>query len=180
MPSGNTHTTLAISVAALSFGVATYLGYSQQGIAVATGIIVGDLWLSPDLDGAASNAKRRWGILKCIWRIYERFPHRHPCTHWPILADIIRLGYLALVALPFCAGVGMLHDGVQGAVIDTFWAIDQVRGAVMRNQEISLCVFAGLCAATALHGIADAAVSEGKKMVDYVAPKQRRRLKGAA
>ncbi len=173
MPSGNTHTIIAIIGAGVAAGTVLMIFNPpiEQAGAVAAGIIIGDLFLSPDLDGEFSNAKRRWYLLKHIWFAYEKFPHRSPFTHWPVISDIIRIAYLAAVVLIPISIVGGLRDGVQGAILDSFWAMTSAQSLVMENSLISLPLFTGLCLATLLHGTADAIVSEGKKMIDIGEPK---------
>jgi len=180
MPSGNTHTSIATLAA-----VAVFAGGAAAGLyldlgkwtpsvielgAASVGVIIGDLFLSPDLDGAASNAKRRWGPLRFIWRLYEKLPHRSPLSHWPILGDAGRLVYLSAVLAPIPVGTGLARDGLQGAMLDTFWAVDRASAMILAYPRESGAAFAGLCLATFLHGVADWVVSEGKKMVDYEAP----------
>lgn len=184
MPSGNTHTRIAVMAAAavIISGTAAPL-YLDLGkwtpslmelSTAAAGVMTGDLFLSPDLDGAASNCKRRWGPLRFIWRLYEKLPHRSPLSHWPIIGDAGRLLYLGLVLTPVSLGAGLAHDGAQGAILDSFWVINQAQAFILTYPRETGAWFAGLCLATALHGLADMIVSEGKKMVDFDEPVRRK------
>lgn len=179
IPSGNSHSQIAHLAAALSLATVTYLGYPFEALALAVGVVVGDAWLSPDLDSDKCNALRRWGPFKFIWEPYQRLPHRHWASHWPVISDAIRVLYLAVPALLTiflaCLTVSLGRDrGLQRAVLDTFWAVEQVQGFVMAHSDLSQLVFGGFCLATALHSTADAIVSESKKIVDFGEPKKRK------
>lgn len=72
----------------------------------ALGILVGEYWLSPDLDLAPVCTSYRWWPwpLRVWWRLYSRLlSHRSPLSHWPILGTTGRLvfccGPAAVVAV---------------------------------------------------------------------------------
>lgn len=166
MPSGNSHTLINLSAAVIGLSVAAYYGYLEPGIYGAAGLVVSDLFLSPDLDNYYSNAKRRWWILKWIWKPYEGFAHRSPFTHWPILADMIRMAYLATVAAGLLFVYHTIKAGAPEAakcVLDAgLYAYNLIAG----NQTIAFSLFGGQCAATFLHGFADWITKEGEKRED--------------
>lgn len=178
MPSGNTHSLIAGGASILAGGALLYFQEPMDAVILIVSIMVGDLWLSPDLDGAASNAKRRWWILKWIWRFYERLPHRSPLSHWPILADILRLAYLIAMANLAWLTICVIRFGAEGfprAMVDAFARFQWEINFAISHQDQCLIAFGGFCLATALHGAADAIVSESGKMVDYVVPKSKTR-----
>lgn len=133
---------------------------------MSVGIVVGDGFLSPDLDGEYSNSRRRWLFLKWIWIPYSKFKHRSPLTHVPVIADIIRLAYLAIIVLIVTFAGDSIHGGVMHAGLTCFWLLDLGKWLLLTYPVESGCVFSGLVISTALHGSADAIVSEGKKMID--------------
>jgi len=91
-------------VATALLALAAYPVYRHApdvGLALAGGILVGGLLLSPDLDLAHSNPSKRWGILRLLWEPYRLLhPHRGH-SHTYIYGPLSRLAYLALIiALP--------------------------------------------------------------------------------
>lgn len=81
---------LLIGVVSFDFAISFALGY-----------LFGTFLCGPDLD-TKSSLYRRWGALRFVWYPYRKlFPHRSIFTHWFVLGDLIRLGYLALWLFPF-------------------------------------------------------------------------------
>lgn len=166
MPSGNTHTKANLALACAATAAIYYILPKYTSISPRLGvhfvvggaILASDWFLSPDLDGERSNAKRHWWIMRWIWGWYERFPHRHPLTHWPMISDALRLGYLCVMA----AAIWAIYD----FLLRLQQIILLVYGWCMAHPYYAVAIFAGCSAATACHAILDFAVSEGKKMVD--------------
>ena len=72
---------------------------SVAGLISTASVLVGGLWLSPDLD-TRSNALRRWGPLGFVWWPYRRLiPHRSLWSHGPFLGTAVRLGVLLVWGL---------------------------------------------------------------------------------
>ena len=76
---------------------------------VAAGIYAG-LWLSPDLDLAKCNARKRWrdfAWLGWIWWPYAKLiPHRSWASHAPIISTAGRLAYVGGLAFIVALAVG--------------------------------------------------------------------------
>ncbi len=111
-------------------------------LAVIAGIacIVGELWLSPDLDlGEGSRAYRWWGPLRVIWWPYMALvPHRSALSHWPVLGSAGRLLYLG------------------APVLVALWAADvDVAVLVTAHRAEVAAVVAGLEVSVWVHWIAD-------------------------
>ena len=177
LPSGNTHLQICLTGAAIIGGGLYYAGYPVDALTVAGAMIFGETMLSNDLDGYASNAKRRWRRvgLSWIWATWERWPHRHPCTHFPILADALRVLYLASIALAGYFAVRLLLAGFQRAVLDSFAMVSYAGNLVIANQRMVSAAFVGLSIATAIHSTADWITGEADKVVDYVVGKPKRK-----
>jgi uncharacterized metal-binding protein len=75
-----------------------WLGW-MNGAMTAIAVIVGGLWLSPDLD-VRSTALRRWGVLGGIWWPYRRLlRHRSLLSHGPLIGMALRLAWLSALLL---------------------------------------------------------------------------------
>jgi len=121
MPDGRTHRAINILGSAVVFGV-TWLTYGLHfAIITATAYLVGELWLSPDLDHrAGSDAYKRWWILAGIWLPYQAMhAHRRWLSHAPILGTLGRLVYLSW--LVGAALLVMWWIGYRMPDIEPFW-----------------------------------------------------------
>ena len=176
MPSGVRHTQINLALA-LTGGAALAYAYSPAaGCVLAGSAILGDLFGSPDLDQECSDALRRWWYVRWIWRPYSHLRHRSPLSHGPILADAIRLVYLAAVLSVAWLVVGSFWQGPSRAVVNLFWAGDWIAGFLAAHSTLSLAAFGGLVLATTQHCVADWAVSEAKGAIkDWSPPKRKRK-----
>lgn len=127
---GSDHSELVVLTLAGVIGgaIAGIVGVGIHLVGIATaGAIVGDRWLSPDLDYAMSNATRRWWILKFIWYPYRAMiPHRSPLSHWPIIGTAIRLGYLCTPIVIVMWAFGLQEQAAQVG----HWMMDHRAGCV--------------------------------------------------
>lgn len=183
MPCGNTHSQIAFygAVSLVAAGVtAPYFvklgpfqpSYVEIG-AGAIGVILGDLFMSPDLDQAFSNCKRRWWILGGIWHVYEWLPHRSPLSHCPGLSDAGRFIYLALPPALFALGVAIAIEGAQRAILDAFWVMYKAQAAMAPYWRESLALFLGNSFNTFLHVAADIYTKEDSKGIDGPEPRRK-------
>lgn len=62
--------------------------------AMASGVLVGTLWMSPDLDLKQSLPTKRWGPLKFLWRSYAKKMKHRGLSHVIILGNLHRIWYL--------------------------------------------------------------------------------------
>ena len=163
MASGRSHDQ-ATRWLALPFGLlwAPWLGL--VGVAVAAGaVLVGGLWLSPDLD-TRSRATNRWGPLGWLWWPYRRgLSHRSLFSHSPVIGTAGRLIYLALALLlvalvaeglsALAAGSAPLRSGdlAAGAQAGYRWL-----GVLWQQQRpLLLAALLGLEASSWLHLLQD-------------------------
>jgi len=160
LPSGKNHSRINRIAAILGAIIAAYFGYLIPGLYGATGLIISDYLLSPDLDGYRSNAKRRWRKVGLHWIfvIFERFPHRSWFTHGPVLANVVMIAYLLCVA----AAVITLYD----FYLNLVWLGRLLFDFVMKYPHQTGAAFIGYCAMIALHTGADWITGEGEKRED--------------
>jgi uncharacterized metal-binding protein len=96
VPNARDHSLMTI-LGSISVGLTAsmYIGARLAMIGIAAAIL-GDLFLSPDLDnGSGSRAYRMWGPLRFLWYPYMRaLPHRSAVSHWPVIGTAGRLLYL--------------------------------------------------------------------------------------
>lgn len=109
MPNYRTHD--AINLTALGMTFAGYSIVTGSGMApgVSGGVMIGyvlaylagTFLVTPDLDLHGSKPKKRWGLLRILWRPYAALvPHRSSFSHGWLIGPATRLAYLALLALP--------------------------------------------------------------------------------
>ena len=164
MASGDNHTKIAIAGAALTASTAHWFGYTEMGVYAAAGLMIGDLFLSPDLDNAFSNAKRRWGLLKVLWSQYEKLAHRSPHSHLPVWSDALRNVYIAfMLGVTAAVLISLVRLDVFAGPLTVFGWINK---ATTLNPHLCLAFFAGQCINTTLHTAADIITSETKKVID--------------
>ena len=176
MASGDNHTKIAIAGAVVTVGAAYYFRQTEIGAYAAAGVIIGDLFLSPDLDGAFSNAKRRWGPLRGLWQFYEAYDHRSIWTHAPVLSDAIRNLYIAfMLGLTAAVLISLVRlDAFAGPLVVFGW----INRATTLNPHLCLAFFVGQCINTTLHTTADIITSETKKVIDRKPARKRKATAG--
>jgi len=149
MASGRAHDR-ATGLLALALGLCggLWLG-AAAGLSAGLGVLIGGLWLSPDLD-TLSNPTRRWGPLRLLWWPYRRLlSHRSLLSHSPLLGSAGRLLYLAalLLALSWL-----------GQPLGTPGPVALAQGAAQlwaRQQALLLAALVGLEASAWLHLLQD-------------------------
>lgn len=77
-----------------------FTGYPATACCLATGLMIGTLLITPDLDLQLNDARRRWGPLKFIWAPYAALSRHRGMSHTYVLGPTIRIAYLALWTLP--------------------------------------------------------------------------------
>lgn len=117
MPDGLTHDQIAVAAAPLLLGTTTLaqhwagrppLEALLGGLLLTASHLACSHWLSPDLDLGSAPIDRRWGVLRPIWRPYERLiPHRHWLSHSGLSA-LLRLAYLYLALNVVLAALALL------------------------------------------------------------------------
>ncbi|WP_404788806.1 metal-binding protein [Altericista sp. CCNU0014] len=99
MPSGATHDRITLASLPVVSGL-TLLASRDASItlSLAGSFLFSGLMFGPDLDIYSVQFKR-WGILRWIWRPYQKsMRHRSWLSHGPIVGTIVRLAYLGLWA----------------------------------------------------------------------------------
>ena len=109
MPNYRTHDAMNLTALGMTFAgytIAVNAG-AVKGVSGAAMIgyvlayLVGTFLVTPDLDLHGSKPKKRWGLLKVLWRPYASLvPHRSSFSHGWLIGPATRLAYLALLAIP--------------------------------------------------------------------------------
>ncbi|TGG85888.1 MAG: hypothetical protein ERJ67_04215 [Aphanocapsa feldmannii 277cV] len=134
----------------LALGVGLGLTWWSLPVALTGGlaILIGGLWLSPDLD-LVSRPLRRWGLLAPLWWPYRRcIPHRSPLSHGPLIGMTLRLLYLgSWIALAW----GLLHVlGLSGPP-----SLKPLQQLWLEQRPLCLAALLGLEASSWLHLVMD-------------------------
>jgi uncharacterized metal-binding protein len=140
MPDARDHSLLTV-LFAIAGGISASIHYELKYVAIAVVcMLLGDLFLSPDLDAnVGSRAYRLWGPLRFIWWPYKTYiPHRSAVSHYPVIGTAGRLLYLGLLGYLVSMIAG--HDLI--AVLSAF-------------QPETIAALAGFEAANSLHYLAD-------------------------
>ena len=171
MPSGKTHDTITLLLAAPTFVAAWVLSRSLAlAAALAAATVLGGLMFGPDLD-THSKQYTRWGIFRFLWLPYQIiFRHRSRWSHGILFGTLIRVAYFAAVlTLPAAGGVYVRAVFVAGTAPEwgELWrAWDAIRAGAetygVGAREL-LAVFAGLWWGAAIHTLADVGWSMLKK-----------------
>jgi uncharacterized metal-binding protein len=173
------HLRLACGAAAIA-GVALYFAdYKTDAAIMASAIVIGEAMFSNDLDGYASSSKRRWRRigLSRIWFMWEKLPHRSIFSHGPIIADTLRVLYLAAIASAIYFAYCLLTGGYQRAVVGYFKMWTDTGRWLHLNWEYCATAFTGLAISTTIHSSADWITGEADKVVDFVAGKSKKKGK---
>lgn len=170
MPSGKTHDTITIILAAPTFAAAWGVTGSIALATLATAsMLFGGFMFGPDLD-IQSRQYTRWGVFRFLWLPYRMiFRHRSRWSHGIIFGTLIRVIYFAgVLALLTCIAVYLRATLTSGAppgfadFVQTFKAIEaSVRQAV--GQHAAWALLAGLWWGAASHTLTDVAWSVMRK-----------------
>jgi uncharacterized metal-binding protein len=95
MPSGATHDRITLISLPIVSGLTLLASRSASiTLSLAGSFLFSGLMFGPDLDIYSVQFKR-WGILRWIWRPYQKsMRHRSWLSHGPIVGTILRLAYL--------------------------------------------------------------------------------------
>lgn len=99
VPTGKVH--LAIELGTLPGWVAlgAVVGVGRSSLLLfAGGYVAGSMFLSPDLDLTRSDAARRWGVVRFLWRPYAALFRHRGLSHAPVVGPLTRLAYLGALA----------------------------------------------------------------------------------
>lgn len=71
-------------------------GREDAAYGIGLGMVIGTLWITPDLDLTYNDARRNWGPLRWIWNPYASACRHRGINHTYVIGPIMRLLYLAL------------------------------------------------------------------------------------
>ena len=92
---GTSHDKLGFSTAIVIACSSFYYGLPLYTyLALCSGVIMGTIWLSPDLDLYHSLPSKRWGPLKFIWKTYASQMKHRGLSHRFIIGTLHRIWYL--------------------------------------------------------------------------------------
>lgn len=99
MPNYKTHDRAAyIATPIITAGMLLYLS-PVNTLVIVVSFLVGNHWLSPDLD-IVSIMRKRWSILYVVWYPYQRLiRHRSFLSHSGPLSAALRLLYLSVLCI---------------------------------------------------------------------------------
>jgi uncharacterized metal-binding protein len=166
MPSGKTHDTITLLLAAPAFAI-TYAAISSfpTSIVVAAAFIFGGIMFGPDLD-TVSRQYSRWLIFRFIWLPYRRFfKHRSRFSHGLIFGALGRviyfMGVLTLAMFLAAYVYAVYSDGKLPNLLEVA-SIWRPAGDFLRTnfgKYFLSAVFAGLWLGAASHTFTDMAGS---------------------
>ena len=166
MPSGKTHDTITIVLAAPLFA-GTYAVTRDVWVSaiVTLGFLFGGLLFGPDLD-VASKQYSRWRIFKFLWFPYRTFfKHRSRWSHGLIFGTLLRVVYLMGIATCVAFLLTYAYTAYTGGDLPGVWGFARpwttLRGFSDRvlGQSGVLALFAGMWLGAASHTFIDLAGS---------------------
>lgn len=126
MASGKTHLRVEAAAGVLLGGVwmaaepvrelLSRLAPQQALMGFAAGYVFSMIWLSPDLDLEHCDARRRWGPLGFLWKLYPKLFSHRGLSHDLLVGTATRLAYL--IAAAAVAGAGPAWAAIQGGWVD--------------------------------------------------------------
>lgn len=156
MPSGGTHDRITLYTLPLVAGVTLWqTGSSNLTLLVAGGFMFSGLMFGPDLD-IYSRQFQRWGVLRCIWRPYQKsLRHRSVLSHGPVIGTILRVIYLG--CLLGVVAVVMVVMGEKLGLVAWTWqdlVVAVVRSLLVYTTEYG-ALFLGLELGAMSHSVSD-------------------------
>lgn len=127
MADGKTHdrynTYAAIAIPALSLVTSKIQGGDPliDAAILGSAIMIGGIWLSPDVDLPQSRPSQRWSFLnKPVWSMYRMFCGRHRSwlSHIPVIGTYGRLLYLSGIFLLALFGACVLTGTITSGSLD--------------------------------------------------------------
>ncbi len=170
MPSGKTHDTITIILAAPTFLVAWGLtsNLALAGLATAA-MLFGGLMFGPDLD-IQSRQYTRWGIFRFLWLPYKMmFRHRSRWSHGIIFGTLIRVVYFAAVLGLIVVSAVYLRALLMGGAVPSIDELARAWGAIEGNVRANVgrhavwALLGGLWWGAASHTLTDVAWSMLRK-----------------
>lgn len=157
MPSGKTHD--RITLWSLPWLVGAGYGLTRNGdlsLLLGGSFLFGGLMFGPDLD-IYSVQYKRWGILRWIWRPYQKMmSHRSPLSHGPLIGTVLRLIYLALIvglggllSFAIAQGLGIRQWQWQPSMQQ------QILGVLPHYSQEAIAIFVGLELGALSHSLSD-------------------------
>jgi len=135
LPGYKTHDRLGITAAVVTTATMCAIDKPIEGVIVGVSLVVGTIWLSPDLD-LDSKAISRWGFLSWLWYPYKKIvKHRSVLSHSGPLSATLRLLYLILcIGIPcFVIAPSYTTDAVYWILFSAYWWIWVYFGVVLAD-----------------------------------------------
>jgi uncharacterized metal-binding protein len=164
MPSGATHDRITLISLPIVSGLTLLASRSASiTLSLAGSFLFSGLMFGPDLDIYSVQFKR-WGILRWIWRPYQKsMRHRSWLSHGPIVGTILRLAYLGCWVL----ALGGFWNWVATINHWSVWSWQQLQPRlqpfVRQYFWQGLAILTGLELGALSHTWSDAIVSAWKK-----------------
>jgi uncharacterized metal-binding protein len=170
MPSGRTHDTIAILLAAPTAAVAWFVTYDVAATVIAAAAeLFGGLMFGPDLD-IDSKPYRRWGPTRFLWLPYRGLlKHRSRLSHGILFGTLIRVVYF-LAVISLVLGIALLVRDIYlhqmpVSPVEAFYGAERVWAVVAGTEPKYLAAaFAGLWWGAAAHTLADVVGSTLKQI----------------
>ena len=173
MPSGATHDRITLISLPIVSGLTLWASRSASiTLSLAGSFLFSGLMFGPDLDIYSVQFKR-WGILRWIWRPYQKsMRHRSWLSHGPIIGTILRLAYLGCWVLAF----GVIWNWIATLNHGSVWSWQQLQPQIQpfARQYLwqGLAILTGLELGALSHTWSDAIVSAWKK---WCKPRRKKR-----
>lgn len=106
---GYQHTAVNLAALVPAAGILYLVGRPDPAAALAAGVVFGTLFVTPDLDLALNDARRRWGPLRFIWAPYAALSRHRGISHTYLAGPVIRLAYLCAWLLPLLVLTRAMH-----------------------------------------------------------------------
>jgi uncharacterized metal-binding protein len=101
MASGIVHDYISLAGGVLALAGCLYAGLSiDLALILSTSVVIGGVYLSPDLDLPRSRPSRRWGLMSFIWWPLRHYGHRSKLSHGWLIGSLARLAWLFVLASP--------------------------------------------------------------------------------
>ena len=164
----NLNHTLALTGAVLGSNF-TDIPFALYGC-LAAGMILGETFLSNDLDLRHSRTTKAWGYLRWIWYPYSRIKHRSSMSHGILIGTIGKISYLFCLAITITtiALTIQLADSLSWQALTDEWleVVSLTLAATEPFQNEIVFLLSGLVISDIVHTIADWTTSYFKSVAN--------------
>ena len=161
MATGITHDRIALASLPVGWLLSDGIFHAsvELSLALMLGLMIGGLYLSPDLD-TPSRPYFRWGILRFFWKPYQWLvKHRSNLSHGWILAPFIRFFYAGCLLVLLLKGMFYFN------LTDEYWKLESTCIASISSQwTANLSFLLGIWLSHLLHVTSDHLSSRLKRI----------------